>query len=206
MKVRDRDIRSVLRRELATRHEGETDVLILDELGLCQGTARVDMAVVNGSFNGYEIKSAEDTLARLPAQCEVYSRILDSVTIVTSTRHISAVLERIPTWFGVWDVRSDGANLTLEVVRKPRQNPGQDPYSVAQLLWREEVLRILEDIGLSKGSKRKPRHALWRILVESVDLQTLKELARKALKARPNWRSDPRRALGGATSRSGARS
>src|SRR5690242_7332263 len=72
--MRDIDIREALRAEIARRHNGESNTLVVEELGLCQGIARVDLAVVNGSVNGYEIKSAHDTLSRLPAQSDVYSR------------------------------------------------------------------------------------------------------------------------------------
>ena len=47
-------------------HRSEPNTVFLEELGLCQGDARVDYAVINGAMNGYEIKSDRDKLVRLP--------------------------------------------------------------------------------------------------------------------------------------------
>ena len=64
--MRDSEIRNTLRATLLSEHAGDPTAVVIDELGICQGSARIDMAVVNGSLNGYEIKSDLDTLARLP--------------------------------------------------------------------------------------------------------------------------------------------
>ncbi len=61
--MREIDIRLALRAKLEKLHPGESDTLLGQELGLCQGFARVDLAVVNGTVHGYEIKSEQDTLA-----------------------------------------------------------------------------------------------------------------------------------------------
>ncbi len=94
--MRDRDIRQTLRQDLTAKHADEPDTLIVDELALCQGMARVDMAVVNGFLSGYEIKSDKDTLTRLPAQCFAYNRVFDYVVIVTATNHLANVLSVLP--------------------------------------------------------------------------------------------------------------
>ena len=68
--MRDIDVRTVLAAEVARRYKGDADTLIIHELGVCSGDARIDLAVVNGKLHGYEIKSDADTLKRLPAQAE----------------------------------------------------------------------------------------------------------------------------------------
>src|SRR5688572_30584359 len=100
--MRDRDIRTSLHQQLERAHRHYADeTLFIDELGLCQGNARIDLAVVNGSLSGYEIKSECDTLQRLPHQIEVYSRALDYITIVASETHIDKIIVLIPEWWGV---------------------------------------------------------------------------------------------------------
>lgn len=64
MKLYDYDIRVSLKETLANEHKG-TDTIIVDELPICWGDARIDLAVINGRINGYEIKSDRDTLDRL---------------------------------------------------------------------------------------------------------------------------------------------
>jgi len=58
--MREIDIRRALLADVRQRHRDEPDTLIREELGVCQGIARVDLAVVNGSVHGYEIKSEQD--------------------------------------------------------------------------------------------------------------------------------------------------
>jgi hypothetical protein len=88
--MHDQDVRRSLRAEMNLRHASDPDTLVLEEFGLCQGSARIDVAVVNGSIHGYEIKSERDTLARLPSQRAVYSRALDYVTVVVADSHLKS--------------------------------------------------------------------------------------------------------------------
>ena len=52
--MRDIDVRTVLAAEVARRYKGDADTLIIHELGVCSGDARIDLAVVNGKLHGYE--------------------------------------------------------------------------------------------------------------------------------------------------------
>lgn len=184
--MRDRDIRSALRKKLAAAHE--TDTLIIDEMGVCQGAARVDIAVINGAINGYEIKSERDTLERLPIQQAVYSRVFDTVTIVAATEHLDRVAARVPDWWGIYLADEANGQVVLSQVRRSRENPAVDPFALAQLLWRDEALAILDQYGCADGVRRKPRKAIWERLAHVLAIDELKAHVRSALKARKNWR------------------
>lgn len=187
--MRDIDIRSALRQHLDRAHEHEPGTRIIDELGLCTGTARVDMAVVNGFLNGYEIKSELDTLERLPSQQEVYNKTLDSVTIVASGSHLAKIGEMVPGWWGINEAVAVDDEIMFGVIRPPNNNPAVDPLSIAQFLWRDEVLATLQGLGLDEGLRSKPRRVLWEKLVDSVDVDDLRAIVRQQLKSRKNWRS-----------------
>jgi hypothetical protein len=190
--MRDLDIRLKLLED-ERLHFGEPNTRVVEELGLCQGTARVDIAVVNGSIHGYEIKSACDTLARLPGQVEIYNRALDLVTVVTAPSHADKIRKIVPRWWGIWTAVSDDNGLRLESLRQPRQNPKIDPFSLAQLLWREEALEALESEGLATGIRSKPREELWRRLASDVTPEKLGCIVRERLRRRrADWRSDRR--------------
>jgi hypothetical protein len=188
--MRDRDIRAVLHHHLAELHLNEPDTLFVDELGLCQGESRIDIAVINGSLNGYEIKSEKDTLNRLPIQRNIYGKTLDTVTIVTSGCHLSEVLKIIPEWWGVIEVSANSGRACLEVIRDCQQNPDVDPYSMIQLLWRDEVLDELAKRGLERGVKGKPRPLLWKTLVNNLRPDEISAIVRHRLKNRLKWRVD----------------
>ena len=54
--MRDADIRKALRARLETLHRRVRGTRIFDELGICEGRVRADMAVVNDCLHGFEIK------------------------------------------------------------------------------------------------------------------------------------------------------
>ena len=203
--MRDRDIRTNLRHQLRIRHSLD-DTLLIDELGLCQGNARIDIAVVNGNLSGYEIKSEADTLQRLPNQVLVYSRILDYVTVVAGGLHVEKIAKTVPEWWGITEVVTENEQLGFTVVRSTEPNPNVDPVALAQLLWRDETLAILDGLGIRKGVTGKPRRFLWQRLVEVQSLDDLKQSVRQTLKIREGWRADPPQVLNGDLSQCDARS
>ena len=190
--TREIDIRNALRQRLIRENQRHvhSEALILDELGLCQNEVRIDMAVINGSLHGFEIKSDQDTLKRLPEQAKIYSQIFDTVTIVAPARHLEKAHDLVPKWWGLIEVKTGKANLVLPTIRCRSRNPEVDPYALAQLLWRQEALNILEEHGLAKGSRSKSVKILWQKLADSFSLTQLNELVRITLKNRQDWRAD----------------
>ncbi len=188
--MRDIDIRRALRETVVRRYSGESDTRIVEELGLCQGIARVDLAVVNGSLHGYEIKSARDTLARLPAQCDIYNRTLDLVTIVTEAIHISKIEKMVPSCWGIWCACDNKVKPHIEILREPSPNPQILLSALAQLLWREEALEALTVRGLAHGMHSKPRQELWLRLAKHLTREELSAVVRDRLKRRgADWRA-----------------
>lgn len=189
--MRDLDIRSSLRLQLETAHAGDPDTLIIDELGLCQGEARVDLAVVNGLIHGFEIKSARDTLARLAGQAAVYDRALDAVSVVAARPHVDALFDRVPDWWGVHVASLAATDVIVEEIRPASTNPNVDPVAVAQLLWREELMEIAVRLQLEPGPRARTKRRLWELLARSLPLDELRREVRRCLRARKNWRLVP---------------
>lgn len=186
--MRDRDVRQALTTNLAVTHKGDPNTLIREELGLEHGQVFVDVAVINGEIHGYELKSERDTLARLPHQVEVYSAVLDRATLVVGGSHLAEALTLIPKWWGVEKATAQpGGGVRLQTLRKARRNPRQQPLSVAKLLWRDEVLEVLEAIGAAKGLRSKPRKMLYERLVEVMPAEALRAEVRRVLKSRESW-------------------
>jgi conserved hypothetical protein len=190
--MRDLDVRAALRCRLAVEHADEIDrTRVVEELGI-YGEVRVDVAVLNGAMIGYELKSARDTLKRLPKQVEWYSRVLDQAHIVVADNHLSDTLTIIPAWWGytVATTSKDG-RVTLQDERAAQQNPSIDSQTLALLLWRSEVLAALEERGLDRGYRSKTRGEMARRLAEALTLMELRDLVRETLKTREGWRSTP---------------
>lgn len=178
----DREVRELLKRHLAGMHAGEPTV-ILDELGLCQGDVRVDVAAVNGELSGFEIKSPADTLARWPKQRRIYSKVMDRAWLVAPDKTLDAA--KVPGWWGLMRIVQTPNQLGLRVIREAQLNPKPDAYSIARLLWRDEAIGALAELGLARGVRTKRRQAAWRRLADDVPLDHLRHVVRAALMIRP---------------------
>lgn len=178
---KDRDVRSLLKQHLASTHGPAT--VVLDELGLCQGDVRVDVAAVNGELSGFEIKSPADSLARWPKQRRVYSKVVDRAWLVAPEKTLDAA--RAPEWWGLIRIVETEHQLGLRVVRPSGLNPKPDPYAIACLLWRDEAIRALEEVGLDRGIRTKRRQLVWERLVECLAIDELRRAVREALQVRP---------------------
>jgi len=190
--MRDIDVRKSLLDRLACHFASDSTTSIVPELGICQGEARIDVAVVNGHLHGFEIKSDSDTLARLPRQVELYGTTFDFVTLVVGSRHAPEVGDLVPVWWGIVEAIDHPDGVALIDRRPPRPNPGRSGREVARLLWREEALALLADHGLDAGIRSKPKKVLYERIGDSLPLDTVSSFVRLTLKSRDGWRPDAR--------------
>jgi hypothetical protein len=184
----DYDIRQQLLIHLKVQHSAESDCLIVEELGLAQGESRVDVALINGSLNGFEIKSNRDRLDRLPRQRDMYGRFFDTMTIVVGDKHLQNARIVVPAWWGIIEARLESNDIQLRSRRQPRPNRGIDPRSVVQLLWKHEACEIATQLGIPRP---KSRTDAWELIASSLCREELCKKVREALKARGDWRSGP---------------
>jgi hypothetical protein len=193
--MNDRDIRAVLKAELMRRYAKDEDTLILDELGIRHGAARIDLVVVNHQLQGYEIKSDLDSLRRLPDQIKAYGSVMDRATLVVSYRHAYDALQMVPEWWGIKlaETEKRSGTVALSNARLPRDNPGTDLHAVVALLWRNEALGILEEMEAAKGVRSKTRTDIYKRLVEVSEPDYLRFRVRQQLRSRKDWRADAQR-------------
>ena len=186
--LKDSDIRESLYNNILKKHEDAFDTIVLNELGLLQGACRVDIAVVNGSLHGYEIKSEADTLDRLPYQEKVYSKILDKATLVVGENHLQKALEIIPDWWEIQLVKhTKNRTIKFKQYRKGKLNKNVDSHSLVQLLWKDEVINLLHSKGIPSKELRKNKEELYTRLTQEFSLKDLKDLVRNAMKNREAW-------------------
>ncbi|MDD5721580.1 MAG: sce7726 family protein [Candidatus Pacebacteria bacterium] len=192
LSTNDLIIRSALKEVLKKKHADDKELKIIDELGVQHGSVRIDIAVINGIMHGYEIKSDRDTLERLPEQVQAYSAIFDQVTLILGSKHLIDAFKMIPDWWGVETAHiSDDGVVFFNIIRKAKDNPEQHAVSIARLLWRQEALDKLENLGKADGVRSKPREIVYQRLAESIDLKMLKKHVRSVLlSSRQNWRTD----------------
>jgi hypothetical protein len=188
--MKDCHIRTALKKKLLARYSEDPSTRIIDELALRHGASRVDVAVVNGIIHGYELKSDLDTLKRLPYQAKIYNSVLDRITLIVGQRHLDESIDIVPEWWGIKLARMGNRGaIHFTEVRRDRNNPLQEILSVSKLLWREEALTLLEELGEAEGLRRKPRAVIYARLAEVADPNLIRSRVRHQLKSRKNWRA-----------------
>ena len=155
--MREADVRVAIHQHLRRRPGLRDDALIMAEFAAFFGDARVDIVLLDDVLHGFEIKSERDGLGRLIRQVDVYSRCLETVTLVVATRHLVRATALLPPFWGVMAAAMcpDG-HIDLHIVREPLRNVALDPVGVARLLWRSEALACLADRGLATGRQGSP--------------------------------------------------
>ncbi|MBI2319865.1 MAG: sce7726 family protein, partial [Betaproteobacteria bacterium] len=146
----DRALRELTKAEISRYLHKRASVVMVEEMEVCSGRARVDLAVISDQLIGIEIKSGKDDVTRLPAQAEAYSRCFDRVVLVVDESLVAKAAPLIPTWWGLVVTFQQDDRLTYVFERRPRRNPHLDLDALLALLWREEVAALLGDLlGIS---------------------------------------------------------
>lgn len=164
-------------------YRSDENTVIVNELGILQGAARVDVAVVNGILHGYEIKSERDTLSRLERQADMYGQVFDRLSLVTEQRHLTRAVGVIPEWWEVL-VSVGGPQDGLYVFREGHLNRSVSCRAIAELLWRDEALDMLATRGSSRGYHSLSRRRIWDRLCEVYTLEEIRNAVRLKLKER----------------------
>lgn len=188
-RMRDADVRVAVLERLQSLHVGDASTRIVQEMNLWSGAVRIDIAVINGELSGYELKSARDTLTRLPLQADIYSRIFDYVTLVAADRHLENAAAKVPNWWGIMQADEFNGRVSLSCVRPALLNPNPEPYLLAELLRKEEALAILQSHGLDKGWRSRRVRDLHERLASELSFRDLSEGVRRSLKERSEWLS-----------------
>ncbi len=193
--TKDADIRAALHAKRLRRAKSHPNTLVIDELGLAHARSRIDVAVINGCIHGYEIKSAKDNLDRCATQIEIYRQTLQKLTFVVSPKHVAGIMSHAPEWCGVIEAeRGPRGGINLQVLRNAAANPEIDPFMMAHLLWRDEVIQLLGQIGHTPKELRRPRKQLYEMLCETMTTREITASIRAFMAQRQMWRDRPTRA------------
>jgi hypothetical protein len=179
------DIRVRLRRLL--RHL--TGTKLVEELDICAGKARADMAIITDRLVGIEIKGPDDRLSRLPRQVEHYSRCFDEVFLVVDEALSEEASTLVPGWWGVVVIAKDKGGVSYRLKRSSLQNSLIDIEAILSLLWRSEIEELYTRLLGVPPPSRASRSRMREELVRSQSNQVLKAAGIDALRKRQGWRS-----------------
>ncbi|MBA4300478.1 MAG: hypothetical protein C0433_10315 [Cyclobacterium sp.] len=187
--MKDPCIRELLRETELKNYVLDSQTKIVEELSLPVANARIDMAIINGAFHGFEIKSASDTLKRLSTQIEAYSKVFDYLSIVTEDKFSSKILDSVPEWIGIYLCKEVDGVRSMTQIRTSLKNENREGVYIAKLLWRDELIECLERYNVP--FRKKDRNwLLCSALANSLDVNTLSSIVRCKLKNRVNWKEE----------------
>jgi hypothetical protein len=190
VRLTDVKIRRVIYSKIIPGIVAGTPSRIVNEMKVCSGDARVDIAVINGKLHGFEIKSETGTLDGLQGQISACNRIFDTMTVVCGKKHLEEIVGIIPDWWGVYSAGLFFASVQLAKIRPAETNPHVSGLALAQLLWKSELVALLADAGVKRDVLRKPRGELWKMVSETFSTAALQSKVREILKVRECWRLD----------------
>lgn len=197
MRVDERSIRESLKNCLIEESAQSHKPLLIEEMPVKNGHSRIDLVAIGESLHGFEIKSDRDSVRRLVHQVDQYGSILDFAELVVGEKLIQKATEFIPDWWGLRLAMPNNGCIKIQVIRKPQKNPGPDPYSISQLLWRCESLSLLSEyIPTSDYSKLRKR-IIHEALAKVVPFPLLRMRVIDSLKRRRGWPVDPQPQLYG---------
>ena len=183
--MNDSKIRAAIYQKLFRHYAKNANILILEEVGLRHGAARVDLLIVKDHLHGYELKSDKDSLSRLWNQIPIYSSVLDRVTLVVGYRLADKAMRMVPEWWGVKLARlGKRGGIHFHDARSPKNNPGLERTAVVKLLWRNQALEVLSELGVQTGFRSKTRKEIYSRLAESADLDLIRMKVRHYLRQR----------------------
>ena len=188
----DSEIREALHRKKLKRLHACGNTFVVDELGLAHAKVRVDVAVINGCVHGFEIKSALDTLDRLPNQLILYEECLGRLTVVCDEKHVRAVRKIVPSWCGILKaMKGRRGAIDFRTIRRSQRNPHVQAERLAHLLWRAEAVELLMRFNAPQHVLRKPRKQLYKCLAELLTIEQITAFIREFMTARRDWRGLP---------------
>jgi hypothetical protein len=187
----DRLVRSAFHQTVLQWTHHCENTFVINELGIKNGTYRADIAVLNGKIIGYEIKTENDTLSRLPSQAEAYSQIFNEVFLIVAENHLQNALEIVPKWWGIYLIKPlCEETYYFEYIRESQSNLNQDTFSIAQLLWKDEALEIANTVFNCNIKNRSTRKEIYGAISAACKTDNLGEIVIDYLKKRETWRKD----------------
>jgi hypothetical protein len=168
----------------------ELQALVVEEMEVCSGRARIDFAVIADELIGIEIKGPNDSVARLPRQAAAYSQCFDVVVLVVHESLLKKAEALVPNWWGIVSGREVGSRTRYRFSRLPGKNPRRDLQQLLALLWREELTALLEQLCGCAALPKESKGALRMRIAASAGAGELHRAILAKLKGRTEWRTE----------------
>ncbi|MBY8970324.1 sce7726 family protein [Pseudomonas sp. P867] len=190
MESRDIEIRQHFHKKRLQHFHDCPNTIVIDELGLAHGKNRADIAVLNGTFHCFEIKSSKDTIVRLPEQLSEYSKCFEKISVISAPNHIHKIINILPDWCGlIVATKGTKGAVAFKTIRRPKKNPQLEITAMAHFLWRREIIELLTVLGVEKKYLSQSREKLYKLIPPTLTAQELTQWIKAKFMGRKDWRS-----------------
>lgn len=171
--VLDRHVRTSLHKYLATQNYG-TYYRVVDELPFYadKEEGRADVVVVTDKLHCFEIKSEADSLDRLKRQVRIYTKVMDTLSVVTTMKHAGDAKRMLPKHWGIYLYNEKG--LVVKE-RGADQHAGVKVRSLAGMLWKQQAFDLLSSAGAERGFAKKAKDVLHDHIVVVCSPEEIRE-------------------------------
>ncbi len=191
LETSERAIRNLVKATIPRLLRSDSHALLVEEMEVCSGRARVDLAVIGNHLIGIELKGPKDDVSRLPGQAKAYSQCFDRVVLVVHESLVDKARPLVPDWWGLAVSLHKNGKLTYKFERRPKPNPGLDLDALLSLLWREEMDSLLVDLLGSTPKPRATKKTIRAELIAQIEPPALRYAGLKKLRERTDWRTIP---------------
>lgn len=168
----------------------DSEARLVEEMEICAGKARADMAVISDQLIGIEIKGPQDSLSRLPGQVDQYSKCFDQVVLVVHEHLAKEAIQIVPRWWGVVVGENRNGINQYRLKRQPTQNRRVDLAEILALLWRQELEALFVQFFKFAPPLRASKRHLREQLLAATSHPALKIAGIRSLRHRREWRSE----------------
>ncbi|AHF02393.1 hypothetical protein THIAE_09645 [Thiomicrospira aerophila AL3] len=120
---------------------GDTLKVINPEFRFADGNRRADILCISELLEGFEIKSDFDSLSTLAGQIANYLECFESVSIVTTQKHLNGVIGICPENVGVFLIKDS----KIQVYRQAKVEKKLSKLSLLKMIGVKEVKSVLRE-------------------------------------------------------------
>lgn len=138
---------------------------VIEELRVHNGNAIADVVALYKDAHCFEIKGDGDKIERAVKQGNYFNLSFRRITLVTTSKHLSKAIEVLPKFWGIMIAEKKDDKLTLKYIRRARNNSCFDKCLALLILWKSEMLTLIEQHN--KSTKNKSRRLLAQLISRS---------------------------------------
>lgn len=189
--VSEQTIRTFVKTQIPRLVRSSSRAFLIEEMEVCSGRARIDLAVIGDHLIGIEIKGPKDDVTRLPGQVKAYSQCFDLVVLVVHETLAQKAKALVPSWWGIVVSQQRRGRIRYYFERRPEPNPSLNLEMLLSLLWRDEINALQSDLLGENPKPRATKRTIRAELLAQIEPRILHHASLKKLRERTDWRCIP---------------